>query len=403
MMQSYRAAGMEGIAVFSLFVRRLPPTRNYLLACGLETVLDYLEGLRFTDEDLAYLRGLGQYAPDFIDSLSDFRFEGDVFAVPEGTPVFPNEPILEVEAPIAQAQLVETFVMNQVHLATILASKAARVVDAAAGRTVVDFGARRMHGIDAALKAARAFYIAGLAATSNLLAGSFFGVPVAGTMAHSFIQAYDSEVAAFRAFADQFPETILLVDTYDTLEGVRRVIELAHELGDEFRVRGVRLDSGDLGGLAKAARELLDEADLHQVKIFASGGLDEMEIDRLLSEGAPIDGFGIGTALGVSQDAPGLDIAYKLAAYDGRGRLKLSAGKPILPGRKQVFRLEEGGLAIGDVEGRGFRIGHMGHLNPPMILGTLGTVEAALSAMDAPVGGSGVAAAAAELGAAFRR
>lgn len=352
MMQGYRAEGMDGVAVFSLFVRRLPATRNYLLACGLETVLDYLENLRFTEEDLAYLHGLGQYAPDFIESLSGFRFKGDVFAVLEGTPVFANEPIVEIEAPIAQAQLVETFVMNQVHLATILASKAARVVDAAAGRAVVDFGSRRMHGIDAALKAARAFYIAGLTATSNLLAGSRYGVPVAGTMAHSFIQAHDSEVAAYRAFLREFPETILLVDTYDTLEGVRRVIGLARELGEGFRVRGIRLDSGDLGELAKAARDLLDEAGLGQVKIFASGGLDEIEIERLLGSGAPIDGFGIGTALGVSQDAPGLDIAYKLAAYKGRGRLKLSTGKPILPGRKQVFRLGEGGRAVGDVIAR---------------------------------------------------
>ena len=352
MLQSYRAEGMDGLAVFSLFVRRLPPTRNYLLACGLETVLDYLEELRFTVEDLAYLRRIEQFSPDFLEALADFRFAGDVFAVPEGTPVFANEPILEVEAPISQAQLVETFVMNQVHLATVLASKAARVVDAADGRAVVDFGSRRMHGIDAALKAARAFFIAGLDATSNLLAGSLYGVPVSGTMAHSFIQAHDSEMAAFRAFARQFPATILLVDTYDTLDGVRRVIELSRELGEVFRVRGVRLDSGDLGGLAKAARDLLDEAGLPRVKIFASGGLDETEIARLIAEGAPIEGFGIGTALGVSQDAPGLDIAYKLVAYEGRGRLKLSAGKPILPGRKQVFRLEEDGRAIGDVIAR---------------------------------------------------
>jgi nicotinate phosphoribosyltransferase len=248
MLQSYRAEGMDGLAVFSLFVRRLPPTRNYLLACGLETVLDYLEELRFTPDDLAYLRRIEQFSPDFLEALTDFRFEGDVFAVPEGTPVFANEPILEVEAPISQAQMVETFVMNQVHLATVLASKAARVVDAADGRAVVDFGSRRMHGIDAALKAARAFSIAGLDATSNLLAGSVYGVPVSGTMAHSFIQAHGSEMDAFRAFARQFPATILLVDTYDTLDGVQRVIELSRELGEAFRVRGVRLDSGDLGG-----------------------------------------------------------------------------------------------------------------------------------------------------------
>jgi nicotinate phosphoribosyltransferase len=326
---------------FSLFVRRLPERRNYLLACGLDDVLRYFESLRFTREGLDYLASLGQFTERFLRWLEGFRFTGDVDAVAEGTPVFENEPILEVSAPIAQAQLAETFVMNQVHLQTVLASKAARVVTAAEGRSVVDFGPRRMHGIDAAIKAARAFHIAGVAATSNTLAGQIYGVPVAGTMAHSFVQAAKNEMEAFRAFTALYPETTLLVDTYDTLQGVRHVIALARELGDAFKVRAVRLDSDDLVDLAAKARAMLDEAGLHHVEIFASGSLDEDAIAEIVTKEAPITGFGVGTSMGVSEDAPGLDIAYKLCAYGGRGRLKLSTGKPVFPGRKQVFRVEE--------------------------------------------------------------
>jgi nicotinate phosphoribosyltransferase len=343
---------MTQTATFSLFVRRLPKRRNYLLACGLEDVLGYLECLRFTRDGLDYLASLDRFSENFLRWLEAFRFTGDVDAVPEGTPVFENEPILEIAAPIAQAQLAETFVMNQVHLQTVLASKAARVVTAAAGRRVVDFGPRRMHGIDAALKAARAFHIAGVAATSNTLAGQIYGVPVAGTMAHSFVQAADNEMVAFRAFTALYPDTILLVDTYDTLQGVRHVIALARELGDAFEVRAVRLDSGDLAALAFEARAMLDEAGLQRVEIFASGSLDEDAIAALVAQGAPITGFGVGTSMGVSQDAPGLDIAYKLCAYGGHGRLKLSTGKPVLPGRKQVFRIEQAGRAVRDVIGR---------------------------------------------------
>lgn len=352
MLQAYHEEGMERQAVFSLFVRRLPKRRNYLLACGLEPALAYLEQLAFDAGDIAYLSSLGLFSKSFLAWLRDFRFTGDVYAAPEGTPLFANEPLLEVVAPLPQAQLIETLVMNQLHVGTVLASKGARVVEAAQGRAVVDFGARRMHGIDAALKAARAFHIAGVAATSNVLAGKIYGLPVAGTMAHSYIQAHDSEAAAFRAFARAYPETILLVDTYDTLDGVQHVIDLAQELGEDFRVRAVRLDSGDLGALAIATRQRLDAAGLHKVDIFASGGLDEDEIARLLAAGAPIDGFGVGTKMGVSDDAPDLDIAYKLCEYAHKGRLKLSPDKPILPGRKQVFRVEKKGAAVGDVIAR---------------------------------------------------
>jgi nicotinate phosphoribosyltransferase len=352
LLQAYRAEGMTDTAVFTLFVRRLPEHRNFLLACGLESVLASLEQLRFTDDDLDYLRSLKTFADDFLKWLHGFEFTGDIDAVPEGTAIFANEPILEVVAPIVQAQLVETLVMNQIHVQTVLASKGARVAAAARGKKVVDFGARRTHGIDAALLAARAFYIAGIDATSNVLAGKLHGIPVAGTMAHSYIQAHGDEREAFRAFAKTFPGTILLVDTYDTLEGVRRVIELVKRAPDEVKISAVRLDSGDLVALAGETRRMLDAAGLQHVGIFASSGLDEWEIEKLLDAGAPIEGFGVGTGMGVSDDAPALDIAYKLSEYGGEGRTKLSRHKPILPGRKQVFRQEKDGKAIGDVIAR---------------------------------------------------
>ena len=353
MLRAYSELGMSDVAVFDLFFRKLPPQRNYLLACGLNPFLQDLENLAFSEGDLAYLSSHTLFPQTFIDRLRDFRFTGDVYAVPEGTPVFPNEPILEIAAPIGQAQIIETMVLNQIGLQTILASKAARIVEAAQGRPVVDFGGRRAQGLDAAIKGARAFFIAGAAATSNLAAGQRWGIPVAGTMAHSFVQACSSEADAFRNFARVFPETILLVDTYDTLEGVRRVVELAKELGPDCRLRGVRLDSGDLAELAKGARSILDAAGLQGLQIFASGGLDEHRIADLLATGAPIDAFGVGTSMSVSEDAPALDIAYKLVEYAGLGRMKLSAGKRTLPGRKQIFRTQHKGLAQGDVIARG--------------------------------------------------
>jgi nicotinate phosphoribosyltransferase len=352
MMQAYVEAGMDEEATFSLFVRRLPQRRNYLLAAGLDDALRYLERVRFTKDSLDHLASLGQFTDKFLKWLEDFRFAGHVDAVPEGTPVFANEPILEVTGPIAQAQLAETFIMNQVHLQTVLASKAARVVEAAQDRAVVDFGPRRMHGTDAALKAARAFHVAGLASSSNVLASRIYGTLATGTMAHSYVQAWDNEADAFRAFARLYPNTVLLVDTYDTLAGVRKVIQFARELGDDFRVRAVRLDSGDLAELSKTSRAMLDEAGLESVQIFVSSSLDEYVIADLLADGAPIDGFGVGTRMGVSQDEPYLDIAYKLCGYAGRGRLKLSSGKPVLPGRKQVFRTMENGRFAGDTIAR---------------------------------------------------
>jgi len=352
MLQAYFEAKHNEAATFSLFVRRLPENRNYLLACGLDDVLTYLENLSFSADAIAFLRSIGRFSDGFLNWLRDFHFTGSVNAVAEGTPVFANEPILEITAPIAEAQIAETFVMNQVHLQTVLATKAARVVHAAAGRTVVDFGARRIHGVDAANKAARAFYIAGVDGTSNVLAARLYGIPPVGTMAHSFIQSYESELGAFRDFARLYPETVLLVDSYDTLAGIDKVIALSHELGDAFRIRAVRLDSGDLGDLAVKSRVRLDAAGLENVEIFASSSLDEHLISELVAGGAPIQGFGVGTKMGVSADAPSLDMAYKLCAYAGTGRVKLSTGKPILPGRKQVFRVLEDGTAVRDVIAR---------------------------------------------------
>ncbi len=351
MLRAYFQENLVGEAVFSLFARRLPPGRNYFLACGLETALRTLEEFGFTRSALDRLAGLGLFPEPFLRRLEELRFTGDVHAIPEGTPVFGNEPLLEVVAPLPEAQVVETLLLNQVHFQTVAASKAVRVVAAARGRTVVDFGLRRMHGAEAGVMAARAFYVAGVDATSNVLAGLTWGIPVSGTMAHSFVQAHESELAAFRAFARSYPEAVLLIDTYDTLEGARNVVRLAGELGSGFQIRGVRLDSGDLGTLSREVRRILDAAGLAEVKVFASGGLDEHEIDRLVSGGAPIDGFGVGTAMGVSADAPALDMAYKLVAYGGRGRIKLSPGKSLLPGRKQVFRIERDGVAQQDLLG----------------------------------------------------
>jgi len=352
MLQAYFEAGHNDNATFSLSVRRLPKSRNYLLACGLDDVLAYLEGLCFSDDAITFLDSLGQFSSAFLNWLGNFQFTGSVDAVPEGTPVFANEPILEVTAPIGEGQIAETFIMNQVNLQTLLASKAARVVDAASGRAVIDFGARRIHGLDAANKAARAFYIAGVNGTSNVLAAKLYGIPAVGTMAHSYIQSYEDEAQAFREFTRIYPRTVLLIDSYDTLAAIDKVIALAADLGDAFEVQAVRLDSGDLGDLAIKCRAKLDAAGLTDVGVFASSSLDEYKIADLISNGAPIQGFGVGTRMGVSEDAPSLDMVYKLCAYAGTGRVKLSPGKPILPGRKQIFRTMRGGTAVSDVIAR---------------------------------------------------
>jgi nicotinate phosphoribosyltransferase len=352
MLQAYWREDMNEPAVFDLFVRRLRD-RNYLLACGLEQALEFLETLSFSEEAIDYLAEQEQFEDAFLDWLASFEFTGDVYAVPEGTPIFPDEPIVEVVAPIGEAQLAETFLLNQITFQTTIASKASRVVEAAqmgdADRLVADFGMRRAQGTDAAMKGARAMYVAGVDATSNVAAGQAYDLPITGTMAHSYIEAHDSEMKAFRAFSDLYPETILLVDTYDTLDGVHKVIDLMDEMDNEVQIRGIRLDSGDLGELAKKSRHLLDEAGLQDVQIIASGGLDEYKIADLIDRGAPIDGFGVGTKMGTSADQPALDSAYKLSGYAGIPRMKLSKEKSNLPGRKQVVRQYEEGLAVRDV------------------------------------------------------
>lgn len=351
--QSYFREGMHAPATFSLFVRHLPPDWGYLVAAGLDDVLRYLESLAFSADDLAYLRQTGRFADDYLDFLAQLRFTGTVRALPEGTVFFPHEPVIEVTAPIIEAQLVETFIVNQVHFQSIIATKAARCVEAAQGRPVVDFSLRRTHGTDAGVKVARACFLSGCQSTSNVLAGARYGIPIAGTMAHSYIQSFADELAAFRAYARTYPDAcLLLIDTYDTLAGAQRAAIVGRELAAAgHRLRGVRLDSGDMATLSREVRRILDEAGLTDALIFASGGLDEHEIARLLAAGAPIDAFGVGSKLGVSADAPYLDMAYKLVAYAGTPRLKLSAAKATWPDRKQVWRRVEGERFVEDVIG----------------------------------------------------
>jgi nicotinate phosphoribosyltransferase len=349
MLQAYYAAGMLQPAAFELFFRQMPAHRNYVLAAGLNDVLEYLESVHFSEEDLEWIAQSGQFSETFISELASFRFTGEVRAVPEGTVVFEREPLIQVVAPLPEAQLVETLVLNQIHFHSVAASKAARLVMAAEGRKIVDFGSRRAFGTDAALKVARTSYLAGVAGTSNVLAAKMYKIPAFGTMAHSYIQAHENERAAFKAFVREFPRTTLLVDTYDTLDGVNNVIALAQQLGDAFQVQAVRLDSGDLGGLAKAVRQLLDRAGLSQVKIFASSSLNEYKLARLVAEGAPIDAFGVGSDLAVSSDSPQIDFAYKLVEYAGQPRMKSSSDKVTWPGRKQVYRKYRNGAMAQDV------------------------------------------------------
>jgi nicotinate phosphoribosyltransferase len=338
MAASYLRRGMTGEATFSMSVRRLPKTRGFLIAAGLEDCLAFLESFSFSPDELGFLRRTQDYGEAVLEQFSRLRFTGVVRAVPEGTAVFGAEPLLEVTAPIAEAQLVETALLNHITFATSAASKAARCVLAARGRQLVDFSFRRTQEIGAGLAVARACAIAGFAATSNVEAARRFGLPAAGTMAHSFIEAFGDEEAAFAAFAADFPaKTAFLVDTYDTPRGIRAAINTARRLRLPSPA-GICLDSGDLAELAFLARRLLDDAGMRQARIFASGGLDEYAIAGLVSCGAPIDAYGVGTKLGVSADAPYLDSAYKLAAYHGAPLMKLSAGKATLPGAKQVYR-----------------------------------------------------------------
>ncbi len=336
MLAAYRRLGFDGEAVFELYARRLPDERGFLLVAGLEQALEYLESLALGADELAWLAGLGRFEPEFIDWLGRLRFTGEVWAAPEGTVLFADEPWLRIVAPLPEAQFVESRLINLLHLETLIASKAARCVLAAGGRALIDFGMRRAHGAEAACLAARAAAIAGFAGTATVEAGRRFGLPLFGTMAHSFVQAHDVERDAFAGFARCHPDgTTLLIDTYDTLAAAREVVDLVRS---GAHIGAVRIDSGDLLEGARAVRAILDAGDCGAVRILASGNLDELEIARLCGAGAPIDAFGVGTRLDTSADAPYLDCAYKLEEYAGRPRRKRSWGKATWPGRKQVYR-----------------------------------------------------------------
>jgi len=342
MLCAYIDNGRKERVAFELFVRKLPKNRNYLVYAGLQDVVDFVENLSFSSEDIDYLHSLNIFPDWFLDFLKEFRFTGDIYSMKEGTLFFPHEPVLRVEAPIYEAQLLETAIMNQIHVSSLIATKAARVFSVSRGKLLADFSLRRTHGYDAGMKTARSCYIAGFNATSNVLAGKLLGIPVVGTVAHSFIMSFEKEEEAFRAYVKTFPEnSTLLVDTYDTVEGIKKAIEVAKELKAKgFTLKGIRLDSGDVVELSKIARELLDSAGFKEAKIIVSGGLDEYKIDEILKAGAPVDAFGVGTKVGTSADSPYIDFVYKLVELDGKPVMKTSTGKKMYPGRKQVFRKE---------------------------------------------------------------
>ncbi|MBM3449949.1 MAG: nicotinate phosphoribosyltransferase [Armatimonadetes bacterium] len=346
MAQSYFREGRNERATFELFVRSLPPRRGFLVSAGLDTVLAYLEGMRFTDEAITYLRSLRLFDEAFLGYLRGFRFAGDVRAIPEGEVFFPQEPLVEVTGTRIEAQIVETFLLNQINLQSMIATKAARVVIAAAGRPVVDFSARRDHGTDAAMKVARSSFLVGCAGTSNVLAGMVYGMPVYGTMAHSYVMSFDDELEGFRAYARHFPQNCtLLIDTYDTRQGARHAAIVARELRDRGQaLAGVRLDSGDLIEQSFAVRRILDDAGATTVQIFASGDLNEDRIAAIVGAGAPIDAFGVGTEMGVSIDAPAFGGVYKLVEDAAGYRIKTSTSKVTLPGRKHVWRMQRDGI-----------------------------------------------------------
>ena len=344
MAQSYFDNQRFQPATFSLFIRSYPPNRGYFVSAGLKDVLDFLEQFGVDSAGIDYLHSRRLFSDDFLDFLKTLKFTGEVWAIPEGRLFFKDEPVVEVTAPIIEAQLVETFIINQINLQSLIATKAARCVDAAKGRAVVDFSLRRTHGTDAGMKVARASYIAGFAGTSNVKAGQQYGIPIVGTMAHSFVSSFENEIEAFRAFAASFPNhSILLIDTYDTIAGAHKAVEVAKEMAARGqRLQGVRIDSGDLPELAFEVRKILDSAGCRDVKIIGSGGLDEYELAAFSDAGVPYESYGVGTKMGVSADAPWFDMAYKLVEHDHRPVLKLSTGKVSWPGKKQVFRLYDG-------------------------------------------------------------
>ncbi len=349
MLDAYYRLGFEQTAVFEFYVRRLPRGRNFLVAAGLEQALEYLESLRFTEEELAWLASTQRLSTTALERLAKFRFTGRVFAVPEGTVVFASEPLLRVEAPLPEAQVIESRIVSLLHYQTLVASKAARCRLAAPKTQLIDFGMRRAHGAEAALFASRACYIAGFDATATIEASYRFGIPLAGTMAHSFVQAHELESQAFLNFARCHPQNVvLLIDTYDVLRAAQRVVELSHKLqGEGIQIRGVRIDSGDLLELSRDVRDILDRGNCSHIKIFVSGGLDEYSVEAMEAAGAPIDAYCLGTRVVVSEDAPSLDCAYKLQQYAGRPVRKLSQSKESWPGARQVYRQYDASGYIG--------------------------------------------------------
>jgi nicotinate phosphoribosyltransferase len=342
MAQSYLEHGKTGNAVFSLFCRTLPGERNFLVACGLETLIRKISEFRFTGEDIAYLDSLGIFSSDFLGYLRAYRFRGNLFAVPEGTVVFQNEPLVQIEGSLPDIQILETMALNCIHFETLAASKAARITTVSRGKSVVDFGFRRAHMPEAGIAAARAAYIAGFSATSNLEAGRLYGIPVVGTMAHSYVMLFASEEAAFRAYHDSFPDRdLFLIDTYNAISCTDTIIRLAKE---GIPVTGVRIDSGDIPEQVTAIRKRLDAAGLPGIRIFVSNGVDEYSIDAWLAAGIPIDSFGVGTHFITSSDAPFLDMIYKLVEYEGEPRFKSSPGKATFPYRRQIQRHYAGSI-----------------------------------------------------------
>jgi len=355
MAASYFAHNVFDTATFSLFIRDVYATRNYFVAAGLEQVLDELAAFQFSDQDISYLQSTGRFSEQFLNYLAQLRFTGEVYAMPEGTVFFANEPVMEVTAPIVEAQLIETFVLNTIGFQTMIASKAARCFHTAAGRPLIDFSLRRTQGQDAGIKVARSTFIAGFTATSNVLAGKIYGIPISGTMAHSYVSAFDNELDAFFAYADTFPDhSIFLIDTYDSIEGARHAAAVAKEMQKKgHTLIGVRLDSGDMVSLSREVRKIFDTAGLYDVKIYASSGFDEFKIAKVISEGAAIDAFGVGTKVGVSADAPFVDVVYKMVRFKGRDVKKLSPGKVTLAGEKQVFRKsDQNGRYLEDIIGQ---------------------------------------------------
>ncbi len=348
MVDSYLQRGMQEPASFELFSRKLPPGYGFYVASGIDAALDWLTDLRLGDAELDWIRGCGHFRAGLADDLAGLRFTGHVEAVPDGTILFPQEPILRVTAPLPEAQLIESRLMNLVHLHSLLTTKAARAVIAAdGGGQLVDFGMRRAHGAEAAMAAARGTWLAGYAGTATCLAGAEYGIPTVGTMAHSYVLAFDREIDAFRAFAEAYPENVvLLIDTYDIGAGAEKVVALAAE---GIPVHGVRIDSGDLAAEARRVRGILDAGGLEATKVMVSGDLDEHSVARLRADGAPIDGFGVGTKVDTAADHPHLDMAYKLQAYRGVPRRKRSPGKTHWPGRKQIRRDYRDGTAVGDI------------------------------------------------------